>query len=99
MILLAIRSSEDGEENQPRAKVKCKRARLEGDFKKKVFVENLNFKTSWQQLKDHMREAGTVERTDIFTKKSGLSKGCGYALCNFLFISLQIGGIFDRRGG
>jgi RNA recognition motif-containing protein len=51
--------------------------RLE-DPKKKVLVENLNFKTTWQQLKDHMKEVGTVERADVVYNKTGLSKGFGY---------------------
>jgi len=49
-----------------------------GNEKKKVYVENLNFKTEWKELKDHMKSVGTVEHADIFTRKSGASKGCGY---------------------
>ena len=50
-----------------------------GNEKKKVYVENLNYKTSWQDLKDHMKIAGNVERADLFTRQSGASKGCGYS--------------------
>lgn len=46
--------------------------------KRKVLVENLHFKTSWQDLKDHMRSAGTVERADILTDREGRSTGRGY---------------------
>jgi len=41
-----------------------------------VFVGNLNFHTSWQELKDLMRQVGEVLRADIKTDASGLSKGC-----------------------
>jgi len=37
----------------------------------------LAFRTTWQTLKDHMRNAGEVMRADIFKKKDGKSKGCG----------------------
>ncbi len=46
--------------------------------KRKVLVENLNYKTSWQDLKDHMRGAGTVERADIVIDREGKSTGKGY---------------------
>src|SRR5512138_1658318 len=31
----------------------------------RVYVGNLSWQTSWQDLKDHMRQAGNVERADI----------------------------------
>jgi len=46
---------------------------------KRVFVGNLSFQTSWQKVKDYMKEVGSVERVHIFTK-DGRSKGCGYCL-------------------
>jgi RNA recognition motif-containing protein len=46
----------------------------------KVFVGNLSFKTSWQKLKDYMRDAGEVLRVKIFEDHHGRSKGCGYDL-------------------
>ena len=46
----------------------------------RVFVGNLSFKTTWQGLKDHMREAGDVIRADIFSDPTGRSKGCGYVI-------------------
>ena len=45
---------------------------------KKVFIENLNYKTSWQDLKDYMKSAGDVLHAEIFTRRSGASKGSGY---------------------
>jgi len=44
-----------------------------------VFVGNLDYKTSWQNLKDHMRRAGNVESANIIMEggNSGRSKGCG----------------------
>mmetsp|Transcript_20553 Transcript_20553/g.30327 ORF Transcript_20553/g.30327 Transcript_20553/m.30327 type:complete len:378 (-) Transcript_20553:802-1935(-) len=42
-----------------------------------VFVGNLAFETSWQDLKDHMRKAGNVENAKILEHPDGRSKGCG----------------------
>lgn len=42
----------------------------------KVYVGNLNYTTSWQTLKDHMRKAGDVQFVDIFEDQSRRSKGC-----------------------
>jgi len=52
-----------------------------------VYVGNLTYETSWQDLKDHMRQAGDVIHAEIFTfegkgkggkgNKGGKSKGCG----------------------
>lgn len=42
----------------------------------KVYVGNLNYTTSWQTLKDHMRKAGNVQFVDIFEDQSRRSKGC-----------------------
>ena len=41
-----------------------------------VYVGNLSFDVSWQDLKDHMRSAGDVVRVDILSDASGRSKGC-----------------------
>ena len=43
----------------------------------RVFIGNLSYETSWQDLKDFMRRAGTVARADILTGPDGRSKGCG----------------------
>ena len=44
-----------------------------------VFVGNLSFDTKWQELKDHMRQAGNVDRVTILESPGpeGRSKGCG----------------------
>lgn len=44
---------------------------------RRVYVGNLKFEVSWQDLKDHMRSAGEVVRADILTDANGRSKGCG----------------------
>jgi len=41
-----------------------------------VFVGNVSFETSWQNLKDHMRLAGNVDFVKILTHEDGTSKGC-----------------------
>lgn len=43
-----------------------------------VFCGNLSYETTWQSLKDHMRQAGEVTRADVLMDRStGRSKGCG----------------------
>lgn len=41
-----------------------------------VYVGNLSYETSWQDLKDHMRQAGNVDKADILQFEDGRSKGC-----------------------
>lgn len=45
----------------------------------RVFVGNLPYSASWQDLKDHMRQAGTVLHCDIIAEPGTAlgSKGCG----------------------
>lgn len=43
----------------------------------RVYVGNLKFEVSWQDLKDHMKQAGRVLRADVMTDSTGRSKGCG----------------------
>jgi RNA recognition motif-containing protein len=43
----------------------------------KVFVGNLSFETSWQDLKDHFRQVGEVMHADVMQSADGRSKGCG----------------------
>jgi len=43
----------------------------------RVYVGNLSWQTSWQDLKDHMRQSGNVIYADVFLDESGKSKGCG----------------------
>jgi len=45
---------------------------------KRVYVGNLSYKTSWQDLKDHFRQVGKVAYSNIMEEReSGRSKGCG----------------------
>lgn len=43
----------------------------------RVYVGNLSWKVRWQDLKDHMKQAGEVVRADVFEDFQGRSKGCG----------------------
>lgn len=43
---------------------------------RRVYVGNIDWRTSWQDLKDHMRTAGEVAFSDIFKSPDGRSKGC-----------------------
>jgi len=42
-----------------------------------VYVGNLAYETSWQDLKDHMRAAGNVDQANVLSSEDGRSKGCG----------------------
>ncbi|CAN0335899.1 unnamed protein product, partial [Discosporangium mesarthrocarpum] len=42
-----------------------------------VFCGNLAYEVQWQDLKDHMRQAGQVLHADVFMNSDGRSKGCG----------------------
>ena len=42
-----------------------------------VYVWNLAYETSWQELKDHMRKAGNVDQATLLTDSDGNSIGCG----------------------
>lgn len=41
----------------------------------RVYVGNIDWKVSWQDLKDHMRSVGEVAYADIFEERNGRSKG------------------------
>jgi RNA recognition motif-containing protein len=44
----------------------------------KLYVGNLSYDVSWQDLKDHFKQAGNVIRADVLTDSStNKSKGCG----------------------
>eukprot|EP00928_Gymnodinium_smaydae_P027368 TRINITY_DN21190_c0_g1_i2.p1 TRINITY_DN21190_c0_g1~~TRINITY_DN21190_c0_g1_i2.p1 ORF type:complete len:411 (+),score=42.62 TRINITY_DN21190_c0_g1_i2:55-1233(+) len=52
----------------------------EDELRCRVFVGNLDFSVTWQDLKDHMREVGEVVFAEVMTEggvKGGRSKGCG----------------------
>lgn len=42
-----------------------------------VYVGNLAYETSWQDLKDHMRRAGNIDQANVLQSDDGRSKGCG----------------------
>ena len=43
----------------------------------KVYVGNLAWETSWQDLKDHFRAVGDVLHADVMMGPDGRSRGCG----------------------
>lgn len=45
----------------------------------RVYVGNLPWGTSWQDLKDHFRTVGEPVHASVFLDEHGRSKGCGYA--------------------
>lgn len=47
----------------------------------RVYVGNLSWEVAWQDLKDHMRQAGKVVFTEVMTEADGRSKGCG--ICEY----------------
>lgn len=42
-----------------------------------LFINNLSYETSWQDLKDHFRQCGDVERAEVMANAEGRSKGFG----------------------
>jgi len=55
-----------------------RQTKMHGDSSQMVFVGNLPFKLSWQDLKDHFKAAGNVEFVKILTEdgtEHGRSKG------------------------
>lgn len=48
-----------------------------GHANRRVYVGNLSWDVSWQDLKDHMRSAGDIARADVMCDSDGRSKGCG----------------------
>jgi RNA recognition motif-containing protein len=44
---------------------------------KRVYVGNLSWEVAWQDLKDHMVEAGDVVHAEVIKEPNGRSKGCG----------------------
>jgi RNA recognition motif-containing protein len=43
----------------------------------RLYVGNLDYSTSWQDLKDHFKPCGNVVFSDVFRDERGRSKGCG----------------------
>ena len=44
---------------------------------KRIFVGNLAWTTNQQGLKDHFSQCGEIAQADVFTERSGRSRGCG----------------------
>lgn len=49
----------------------------EGAPGRRVFVQNLPFECTWQELKEHMCVAGNVIHADVLRGHDGRSRGCG----------------------
>lgn len=47
-------------------------------YTNRLFVENLNFSTTWQTLKDFFRTIGKVKRADVLMNSQGESSGMGF---------------------
>lgn len=43
-----------------------------------LFIGNLSWETGWQDLKDHFRTIGEVERSDVAVGRDGRKKGFGF---------------------
>lgn len=60
---------EDREEEKPQQQPAKKKKRERNDdvhtVGKKLYVGNLNYQTTWQQLKDHFKDCGRVARADV----------------------------------
>ena len=55
----------------------------------RLYVHNLSWRVSWQDLKDHFRQAGEVIHTKILTEgPGGRSKGCGIVEMDTVDLSL-----------
>lgn len=44
---------------------------------RRLYVGNLAYRTSWQDLKDHFKSCGNVVYADVMKMSDGRSKGCG----------------------
>ena len=42
-----------------------------------LFVSNLSFETTWQDVKEHFRQCGEVERSKVMSYPDGRNKGFG----------------------
>lgn len=69
-------SRERSRERSPRRE-RYSRPRRSQIYGRKVYIGNLSFDCSWQDLKDYMREAGDVAFATLFEDRSGKSRGCG----------------------
>jgi RNA recognition motif-containing protein len=56
------------------------RSRKDSNSGRQIFIGNLPYNTTWQELKDYCRNIGNVIRADILTNSDGRSKGQGIVL-------------------
>ena len=42
-----------------------------------VYVGNLSWSVTWQDLKDHFKQVGNVLHADVMMRQDGKSQGCG----------------------
>lgn len=61
----------------PRAKAGSSGQPEANGTSRSVYVGNLSYDVAWQDLKDHMRQAGEVVYVEIMALPDGRSKGCG----------------------
>ena len=54
------------------------RRNTDGEPGSQLFIGNLSWDTGWQELKDHFRQCGEVERSDVAVDRSGRKKGFGF---------------------
>jgi len=71
------RSSHDSPYERPRRRSRSSSiSPSRNNNKKRVYVGNIAWETSWQDLKDHMKQVGEVAYANIF-QNGNRSKGCG----------------------
>jgi len=68
-----------------------------GDKGRQVFVGNLPYDVSWQDLKDKFRRCGNVIRADIMQGQDGRSKGSGTVLFETKFEAKKAIQMFDNK--
>jgi RNA recognition motif-containing protein len=75
-ISLRKRNLEDQTEERPKKEPKMDDDSRKVNVGRRLFVGNLSYRTSWQNLKDHFRPVGNVLYADVLMDSYG-SKGCG----------------------
>jgi len=73
-------SEEDKEKDKGEEKEKGGEKEKEGEKEKdnrRVYIGNLAWRVSWQDLKDHFRSIGEPTYAEVFSDSNGRSKGCG----------------------
>ena len=76
------------------------RAAMSGN--RRLYVGNLSWDVSWQDLKDHFKRVGSVVRADVMTEGgTGRSKGCGiveFSTANEAIRAMQVLNDTDLKG-